>query len=130
MTEFLFRGASFIHESIEDMMQNTKRVKGKKYGKSKQTARRSIPPSIVPNTMVGEEERADEELADVLSSLENTINKTDAIHLMGLTGGADVPFDTQVVVCRYCRKRMLAGALPIHNHEAHSAQIEMLKEEI
>lgn len=126
LREFMFRGAPVLRESIDNMMEKTKRKKGDRYtGERKATARE-------------ETEEADEQIDDditflpepELSELEKKINATISIHPMLETDEGEeeklMPGDTQIKICKCCSKRLLSCALEIHNHEAHSAAIVVL----
>ena len=125
LREFLHRGAVFVHEALEDMKKNTARKKGPKAGKIKRKKSRSVHSETIAVLQDDEEEDQEEECPGVdLTELETNINETPTLHNM--TGNK---FDTKVAVCPCCHKRMLAGMLPIHMHESHSAENTCLKEE-
>ena len=129
LKEFLYRGADFIWEGIEDMLQATKREKGPR---AKDRSEWKTPQRNVVELVEVETGDSSEILEPELSDLEEKINETEDIHptlKINGNGMCESGLDTRIVVCGQCCKHVLAYALGIHKHEAHSGNIISLKSE-
>jgi len=122
LREFLYRGAIFVHEALEEMKKNTARKKGPKAVKNEQKTSSDTHPETSAVLLDDEEEDQDEECPGVnLTESETKINETPTLHNMTGENTSNI-FDTKVTVCPCCHKRMLGGMLSIHMHESHSAE--------
>ena len=121
MKEFLFTRAKFIMESIRDMFENTKRVKGSKYGLTKKSKEQSDDAND-ESDMASSMETFMEVLPKELDEFECKINATESIHTF-LCREDKPSFDTRISVCPTCAKRLLTSTMAVHQHEMHSGSI-------
>ena len=121
MKEFLFNRAKFIMESIHDMFEKTKRVKGSKYGLTKKP-KGQCPDANDESHIDSCREAFVEVLPSYLDEFESKINATESIH--PFLDREDAPtFDTRISVCPNCAKRVLTSTMAVHQHEMHSGSI-------
>ena len=125
MKEFLFNRAKFIMESIRDMFENTKRVKGSKYGLTKKSEEESVEANDEADdefNVTSSRETFMEVLPKDLDEFERKINSTESIHTF-LCREDKPSFDTRISVCPTCAKRLLTSTMAVHQHEMHSGSI-------
>jgi len=124
LKEFLFNGANFIRESLEDMKERTARKKGSKSGKTKKSKGNNAKVMSKPADIdVGDAEGNSNELQKpVLTELEQQINETSVLHDMTKVCGLGEKFDSRIAVCEHCHRRLLKGVLDVHMHETHSGK--------
>ena len=134
LQDFLFRGARFIHDSLKEMKERTARVKGSKSGESKKLNEHNT--EIEKNSTItdsvegdGNKGQGNESQEATLTQLEQQINETSILHDVNEYGVCGKKFDTRIVVCKHCQRRLLKGLLEIHMHEAHSGENTCLVEE-
>ena len=131
LREFLCIGATFIHDSLDEMIRKTMRVKGARSGgKWKSTSNENTEEAEEKENGDNGDEDIDPEPLPELSDLEKKINESRIMHPDIFVDGMKADgFDTNISVCPCCKKRLLSSALRIHAHEAHSGTIVFLKED-